>query len=78
MNCPLCNCEMEEGGIITSGVSAMWVPMEQFSKKGIRRLIYTNGRVIGKSNVVFGQTKISNAFFCEHCNKIVGIFDVNK
>lgn len=34
MICPICGGEMEEGGLIASGISAMWFSPEQFAKKG--------------------------------------------
>ena len=78
MRCPICSAEMEEGGIIANGVSVMWVPIEQFNKKGIKRLVYNNGRTIASINLLIGETKISNAFLCGNCNKIVGIFDITN
>lgn len=36
-------------------------------------MIYSEGKVIGKPNVIIGQTKISNAFLGESYNSIVGI-----
>ena len=35
MKCPVCNIEMEEGGLIIDGVAPGWVPMDQFKKKGM-------------------------------------------
>ena len=78
MKCPLCGNEMREGGLIIDGVAPGWVPMEEFQKKGLKRLIYKGLRTIGKANVLLGETKVPNAFFCENCNKIVGIFDVTN
>lgn len=78
MRCPICNGEMEEGGIITDDISPMWVPMDQFNRKGLKRLIYSRGKPIGEPNIIIGQTKISNAFFCEGCNKIIGVFPVTN
>lgn len=78
MVCPICAKEMEEGGIITSGVTAMWHPKKEFDKKGLGKLVYTDGKPIGKSSILFSQTKIPNAFYCAHCNKVAGIFDVGE
>lgn len=33
MKCILCGSDMQQGGIITQGVSAMWVPETEFQKK---------------------------------------------
>ena len=76
MNCPCCGKEMEKGGIITGGVTAMWHPLAEFEKKGLKQLVYTGGKPIGNSSILFSQTKIPNAHYCGHCNKVVGIFDV--
>ena len=78
MKCPICNQDMEEGGLIIDGVAPGWIPMEQFKRKGLKRLVYKGLRSIGKTNILFGQTKVPNAHFCRSCNKIIGIFDVTN
>ena len=78
MKCPICNNEMLDGGIIVNGVVCGWVPMEQFRKKGLERLMYTGMRTVGKSNILLDQTKIPDAYFCKNCNKIIGFFDVTN
>ena len=78
MKCPICNNELLEGGIVVDGVVCGWGPMEQFQKKGIRRLVHTGMRTIGESSILLGQTKIPHAYFCKSCNKIMGIFDVKN
>ena len=67
---------MREGGLIIDGVVPGWVPMEQFQKKGLKRLAYTGLQKIGQTNFLLGETKVPNAYFCRDCNKIVGVFDV--
>lgn len=76
MKCPICGNEMEKGGLITDGVVPMWVPEEEFEKKGLKGFVVHNVKKIGKGSVLLGQTKIPNAWFCSNCNKIIGIFDV--
>ena len=78
MKCPVCNIEMEEGGLIIDGVAPGWVPMDQFQKKGMKRIFRTGLRTIGKTNFILSETRVSNAFFCKTCNKIVGIFDITN
>ena len=78
MKCLICGNEMQEGGLIIDGVAPGWVPLEQFNKKGLKRLVYTGLRTIGKTNILLSQTKVSNAFYCENCNKVMGIFDVTN
>lgn len=53
---------MEKGGLIGGGVTLQWFPQAQFGKKGLRRLLYTGGKAIGKSNVLLGQTRVPNAY----------------
>lgn len=69
---------MEKGGLIGGGVTLQWFPQAQFGKKGLRRLLYTGGKAIGKSNVLLGQTRVPNAYFCKDCKKVAGIFDVEE
>ena len=78
MRCPICGNEMQEGGLIIDGVASGWVPMEQFQKKELKRIVHTGLRTIGEVSILWGQTKVANAFFCRQCNKIVGVFDVTN
>ena len=59
MKCPICNNEMIEGGLVIDGVAPGWVPMEEFQKKGLKRIVHTGLRTIGKSSVLFSQTEES-------------------
>ena len=52
--------------------------MEQFAKKGLKRMAYTGLRTIGKSNILLGQTRVPDAYFCPICNKVMGVFDVTN
>ena len=78
MRCPMCDNEMQEGGLIIDGVAPGWVPMEQFQKKGLKQFVYTGVRTIGETTAFLRQTKVPNAFFCKQCYKIVGVFDVTN
>lgn len=78
MLCPICRKEMEKGGLIASGVSVMWHPQAEFAKKGLRRLVYTGGKMIGRSNALLSQTRVPDAYYCAECGKVVGIFDVTN
>lgn len=72
--CPICNGELQEGGLVIDGISAAWVSKEQFYKK----ILFTGVHTIGKTNFWLRQTKVPNAFFCENCDKVMGIFDVTS
>ncbi len=78
MKCPVCGIDMSEGGLIVNCVDPGWVPMEQFRRKGIKRLIYTGLRTIGETNILLNQTKIPNAWFCRNCSKVMGVFEVTN
>lgn len=76
MKCPLCNELMSEGGIVTNGDSVSWFSKEEYDKK--RRFTFKAGKQIGKTNYLLGLTRIDNAFYCETCNKVVGVFDTKE
>lgn len=67
---------MQPGGIITDGVVVMWHPLPEFEKQGLRRAAYFDGKPIGKSSILWNQTKVPNAYYCDKCDKVTGIFDV--
>ena len=52
--------------------------MEEFQKKGLKRIVHTGLRTIGKTTILYSQTKVPNAFLCKNCNKIVGMFDITN
>ena len=43
MQCPICGGDLQEGGLIIDGVAPGWVPMEQFAKKGLKRMASAYG-----------------------------------
>ena len=78
MKCPICGGELQEGGLVLDGVAPGWVPMEQFQKRGMKRVVYTGLRTIGQTNFLLRQTRVPGAYFCKTCNKVLGIFDVTN
>lgn len=75
MNCPICGEKMLEGGLVAAAIAISWHSKEQFEKNYLG--IYTDGKSLaGKSNILLGQTTVPNAYFCEKCSKVVGVFDV--
>lgn len=79
MICPCCGKEMQKGGIVADGaVVVSWHPQEQFEKTGLKSLWYSGGKSIGKSNLLLKNTKMPNAWYCESCDKVFGIFDVTQ
>ncbi len=78
MRCYFCAGEPEEGGLIVSGLQVGWVPMEQFKRKGLKRLVYSGVKSIGKINYVMQQVRVPNAYYCPSCKKVMGAFDVTE
>lgn len=77
MKCPICGNEMQAGGLIVDGVVPGWVPLEEFEKTGLEQVTRSGFRTIGgEVSALLGQTKVPNAYLCESCKKIVGVFDV--
>lgn len=77
MICPICGKEMEQGGVITNGI-AMWHPLKEFEKKGLKKLYYKNGRILGEHSILLNESKIPNAHYCSSCNKVIGFFDITE
>lgn len=79
MKCPICGIEMEKGGIIADGaVIVAWHPEREFEKKGLKSILYRDGKTIGQTNALRRIVKIPNAWFCRGCNKVVAYFDVTN
>ncbi len=78
MKCPVCGKEAEEGGLVANNVVLGWIPLKQFQKKGLKRLLHTGLKTIGRSSVLLNQTLAPNAFFCADCKKVFGVFDVTN
>lgn len=85
MKCPICQQKMQEGGLIAHDVTICWAPLEQFQKSGAGKLAYFGvkplkgvGGLGGAGDFALGQTRVPGAFYCAHCKKVVGMFDVEK
>ena len=78
MLCPQCGARMQQGGIVAQGTAVLWHPQSQFGKSGLRRLLYTGGKPIGKANVFLGQTRLPGAYFCDKCRIVPGVFPVEE
>lgn len=78
MNCPCCDKEMQEGGLVSNGMAISWLPMEEYNRNPVKRMFYRGYKNIGTTNVALRETKVPDAYFCANCNKVVGIFDVTS
>ncbi|MHC1723532.1 MAG: PF20097 family protein [Aminipila sp.] len=81
MICPICGKEMTKGGIILSGITLSgeftWYSQNEFDKKGLKAWDRSNRKNIDARRSLMGEEKFDDAYFCESCNKIVGIFTIN-
>jgi len=77
MKCPLCAREMQKGGIIAEkAIVVAWHPGEEFEKTGLKSLFYRYGKLIGIHRPFRGIVTIPDAWYCDTCRKVTGIFDV--
>lgn len=82
MICPICGKKMTKGGIILSGKQMCgeftWYPQNEFNKKGLKTWNRANGKNIDATEMnLLSEEKFNNAYFCESCNKIIGIFTIH-
>ncbi|SHH27774.1 hypothetical protein SAMN02745245_00975 [Anaerosphaera aminiphila DSM 21120] len=78
MKCPICDSEMEKGGIFADTIYVYWYNEEEVKEDTITLKVRTSGVPIGKNNFVLGTTRIENAYLCKKCKKIVGVFDIAR
>ena len=77
MKCPICGREMKKGGIIAEkAITVMWHPAQEYEKKGLKSYIFRFGRLLGTHYPLRSVVKIPDAWYCSHCEKVTGIFDV--
>ena len=72
MKCPICNNEMQEG-VIASMRPIKWIPLETYKKKF--RLSDKGEKYISNYNPIT-YCVAPNAYYCEDCDKVIGIFDI--
>lgn len=56
-----------------------WVPAEEIEKNALKEAIRFTfpGVTISTTQLpILKRAKVPNAYYCEHCNKVFGIFDV--
>ena len=56
------------------GRGLVWAPEEKFEKGW--RPAYDTGVSLGKTSHLLGETRVPDAYYCESCRKVTGIFDV--
>ena len=69
MKCIYCGSDMQLGGIVTQGVSAMWFPQESLKKSRLSKIIFEGGIAIGKKDYLWGPTILTDAYYCRKCKK---------
>ena len=78
MKCPICSNNAKEGGLIADSTFINWAPLNEIQKGALRDMvrIFYPGVTISNRNPFVRVSKVPNAYYCEHCNKVFGIFDV--
>lgn len=77
MKCPKCGMEMEKGGLVTDSCALVWYPEETYDKHPIKRT-FTIGKRIGTTSMLYSETKVPDAYYCEKCNIVTGVFSVEE
>lgn len=76
LKCPVCNAEMQLGGLVANGQWVLWYAETDYKKHAFKRFFIKNHKKLGHPRWD-GSTGIDNAFYCENCDKIIGIFDIS-
>ncbi len=76
MKCPICGGEMHKGGLVAGGINVAWLPEEQLEEESPLGVYVDCKSLKGERNHLLKQMKIPNAYFCEKCDKVTGLFDV--
>lgn len=77
MKCPKCGMEMEKGGIVAESLYIVWYPEEKFRKNPIMRT-FDIGKRIGTTSMLYSETTVPDAYYCEKCNIVTGVFNVEE
>ena len=40
------------------------------------KIIFEGGIAIGKKDYLWGQTMLTDAYYCQKCKKIIGVFSI--
>ena len=78
MKCPVCGGEMERGGLIADRYVS-YVPQEEFERNALQALGGYNGaKNLGKHSLLRSRTLVPDAWYCDACKVVTGIFDVTS
>lgn len=77
MKCPECGGEMEKGGLAADSMYIVWYPEETFKKNSILRT-FDIGKRIGTTSMLYSETTVPDAYYCEKCNIVTGVFKVEE
>lgn len=76
MKCIYCGSDMQLGGIVTQGVSAMWFPQESLKKSRLSKTIFEGGITIGKKDYLWGTDDTNRCLLLSKMQKIIGVFSI--
>ena len=70
MKCIYCGSDMQLGGIVTQGVSAMWFSQESLKKSRLSKIIFEGGIAIGKKDYLWGTDDTNRCLLLSKMQKI--------
>ena len=76
MKCIYCGSDMQLGGLVTQGVSAMWFPQESLKKSRLSKIIFEGGIAIGKKDYLWGTDDTNRCLLLSKMQKIIGVFSI--
>mgnify|MGYP004464283505 CR=1 FL=1 len=76
MKCIYCGSDMQLGGIVTQGVSAMWFPQESLKKLRLSKTIFEGGIAIEKKTIYGGIDDTNRCLLLSKTQKIIGAFSI--
>ena len=79
VNCPICDHEALEGGLMADSLFINWVSKEEIEKNSLKELVritYPGVCISNNQLPIIKRAKVPNAYLCPNCQKVFGIFDV--
>ena len=73
MKCIYCGSDMQLGGIVTQGVSAMWFPQESLKKSHLSKIIFEGRDSYRKERLFMGTDDANRCLLLSKCKKIIGV-----
>ena len=77
MKCIYCGSDMQLGGIVTQGVSAIVVSSRKSEKNHVfQKSFFEGGIAIGKKDYLWGTDDTNRCLLLSKMQKIIGVFSI--